>query len=383
MSDQAESTKTASALEEKLEKADTAVATFEHDDKTFGHIFRGFLRNNPTAIPAGVLIISVLLFGIIAPNFLKATTLSLVLQQVTVTGVIAIAQTAVILTAGIDLSVGAILVMSSLIMGNLAVEPVLPAFFTFTPFASDGSFAFLNVGPNLPVFLAILVGMGAGALMGYFNGALITFLRLPPFIVTLGTLSIFAALKLYYSHSESIRASDIDEKAPFLTWLGQTFNVGGAQMSYGGLAMIALAAFAWYLLNRTPWGRHVHAVGDDPDSALLAGIQVRRVTISVYAFAGLICGFCGWIAIGRVGSVSPLGFDTANLDSITATVIGGTSLFGGRGSIAGSVLGALIVGVFNTGLSLAGVDDYWQIFAVGVLVIVAVSIDQWLRRASQ
>jgi fructose transport system permease protein len=96
-----------------------------------------------------------------------------------------------------------------------------------------------------------------------------------------------------------------------------------------------------------------------------------------------VCGFCAWVAIGRVGSVSPIAFDSVNLDSITATVIGGTSLFGGRGSIAGSVLGALIVGVFNTGLSLAGVDDYWQLFTVGVLVILAVAIDQWLRRASQ
>ena len=137
------------------------------------------------------------------------------------------------------------------------------------------------------------------------------------------------------------------------------------------------------MLNRTPWGRHVHAVGDDPDAALLAGIQVSNVLVSVYLFAGVVCGICAWVAIGRVGSISPIAFETANLDFITATVIGGTSLFGGRGSIPGSVLGALIVGVFNTGLSLAGVDDYWQLFTVGVLVIVAVAIDQWLRRASQ
>ncbi len=359
MSNQAGPTKVISDYEAKLEKADTSVAAFERDDKSALHIMRGFLRSNPTAIPALILLISVVFFGAIAPNFLKAGTLSLVLQQVTVTGIVAIAQTAIILSAGIDLSVAAILVLCMLIMGKLSVESGLP-----------------------PAF-AVMVGVFFGGLMGAFNGSLVTYFKLPPFIVTLGTLSIFSALKLFYSRSESIRASDIEEKAPFLIWFGKTFTLFGAQIAYGGVALIILAALAWYMLNRTPWGRHVHAVGDDPDSALLAGIQVSQVLVSVYIFAGVVCGFCAWVAIGRVGSISPLAFETANLDSITATVIGGTSLFGGRGSIAGSVLGALIVGVFNTGLSLAGVDDYWQVFTVGVLVIVAVAIDQWLRRASQ
>jgi len=139
----------------------------------------------------------------------------------------------------------------------------------------------------------------------------------------------------------------------------------------------------WYLLNHTAWGRHVHAIGDDPDAAMLSGIKINRTLISVYALAGLICGFAGWVAAGRVGSISPIGFTDINLASITAVVIGGTSLFGGRGSILGSVLGAMIVGVFNTGLSLAGVDDYWQMFAAGNLVLIAVALDQWLRRATK
>jgi fructose transport system permease protein len=352
-------TRAVSDFEAKLEKADTSVAAFKRDDKTILYIVRGFLRANPTAIPALILLVSVLFFGTIAPNFMKAGTLSLVLQQVTVTGIVAIAQTAIILTAGIDLSVAAILVLCMLIMGKL------------------------SVGSGVPPALAVMIGIFFGGLMGAFNGSLVTYFKLPPFIVTLGTLSIFSALKLFYSQSESIRASDIEDNAPFLIWFGKTFDLFGAQIAYGGVALIVLAAIAWYLLNRTPWGRHIHAVGDDPDSALLAGIQVSRVLLSVYIFAGLVCGIGAWIAIGRVGSISPLAFETANLDSITAVVIGGTSLFGGRGSIPGSVLGALIVGVFNTGLSLAGVDDYWQVFTVGVLVIVAVAIDQWLRRASQ
>lgn len=359
MSSQDAPTKTISDFEATLTKADSAVATFERDDKTFLHILRGFLRNYPTMIPALVLVISVIAFGLIQPRFLGIGALSTVLKQVTVTGFVALAQTLVILTAGIDLSVGAMLVVSSLVMGNLAVMS------------------------GLPVLIAIPLGIVLGGLMGMVNGVLVAKVKLPPFIVTLGTLSIFTALKLWYSQSESIRNVDIEEKAPGLLWFGHGFNFGGASISYGGITLILLAAVLWYVLNHTPWGRHVHAIGDDPDAAMLSGINVSRTLISVYAVAGLICGFAAWIAVGRVGSISPIAFDTVNLGSITAVVIGGTSLFGGRGSIIGSVLGAFIVGVFNTGLSLAGVDDYWQMFAAGCLVIVAVALDQWLRRASQ
>ena len=241
----------------------------------------------------------------------------------------------------------------------------------------------LSVAEVAPVPLAIVIGIFFAGLMGYVNGALVAYVKLPPFIVTVGTLSIFTTLTLWYSGSESIRSTEIEENAPFLLWFGNTFEILGAQITYGGVAFIVLAFIVWYMLNCTPWGTHVHAIGDDPDAALLAGVQTDRVVISVYVFAAVICGFCAWIAIGRVGSIAPQSFQTANLDSITATVIGGTSLFGGRGSIFGSVLGALIVGVFNTGLSLAGVDDYWQLLTVGVLVIVAVTIDRWLRTSSR
>lgn len=359
MSSPGESEQGGAGFEQRLAEADTTVASFERDDKTIYHRVQMFLRANPTTIPALVLLISVLAFGTIAPRFLGPGALSTVLQQVTVVGIIAVAQTLVILTAGIDLSVGAILVVTSLVMGNLAV----------------------NMG--LPVWVAVPAGIAIGGLMGWLNGVLVAVIKLPPFIVTLGTLSVFTALKLWYSRSESIRNADIIEKAPDLLWFGEAFRFGGFKLTYGSIALVVVAIVVWYALARTAWGRHVHAVGDDPDAARLSGIPLRRTLISVYAVAGIICGFAGWVAIGRVGSVSPIAFDTANLASITAVVIGGTSLFGGRGSIAGSVLGALIVGVFNTGLSLAGVDDYWQMFAAGMLVIIAVALDQWLRRASQ
>lgn len=352
-------TKTLSDYESVLHKADTAVAAFAKDDKTLTHVLRGHLRRNPTLIPAIVLVLSIAAFSIIAPRFFGMGALSTVLKQVTVTGFVALAQTLVILTAGIDLSVGAILVISSLIMGNLAVFS------------------------GVPVLIAVLIGVFFGGLMGLVNGLLVARVKLPPFIVTLGTLSIYTALKLWYSGSESVRNADIEANAPSLLAFGKGYNIGGASITYGGIMLIVLAAVLWYVLNHTAWGRHVHAVGDDPDAARLSGVQVNRVLISVYTVAGLILGFAAWIAIGRVGSVSPIAFEDVNLASITAVVIGGTSLFGGRGSIVGSVLGAMIVGVFNTGLALAGVDDYWQMFAAGCLVIVAVALDQWLRRASQ
>lgn len=360
MSDTQEQKKPSSDFETVLERADTSVAAFELDDRSFTLKIREFLRSNPTAIPAVVLIASILGFGLVADNFLKLSTLSLVLQQVTVTGVVAIAQTIVILTAGIDLAVNQVLVLSSLVMGKLAIET------------------------GLPVWIALIAGIAAGGAMGLLNGVFVAYWRLPPFIVTLGTLGIFKTLKLWYSGSESIRASDIEETAPFLNFFGHTISLGGgAEVTYGGIALVVLAFVVWYLLNRTPWGRHVHAVGDDPDSALLAGIQTNRILVSVYVAAGIVCAIGAWISIGRVGTINPESFDQVNLDSITATVIGGTSLFGGRGSLVGSVLGALIVGVFSTGLSLAGVDSYWQYLTIGFLIILAVAVDQWLRRATQ
>ncbi len=352
-------TKTISDFEAKLDAADKSVAQFENDDKTALAKARGFLRDNPTMIPALVLLLSVLGFGVANARFLGLGALTTVLQQVTVTGFVALAQTLVILTAGIDLSVGEILVFSSLIMGNLAV------------------------GNGLPAGLAILIGVAVGTAMGIFNGIMVAKIKLPPFIVTLGTLSIFRALKLAYSHSESIRNVDIKAKAPALLFFGNKFKFLGATVTFGMIMLLILAAIAWYVLNRTAWGRHVHAMGDDPDAAMLSGIAVDKTLISVYGVAGFICGFAAWVAVGRVGTISPIGFETVNLDSITAVVIGGTSLFGGRGSIVGSVLGAIIVGVFITGLSLAGVDSYWQTFATGCLVIIAVALDQYLRRASK
>jgi fructose transport system permease protein len=368
MSDKGKPTKVISDFETALNEADTKVAEFEIRTETLLDKVRGFLQTYNTAIPVFVLLLSIFVFGFTSGGrFFTANNLSIVFQQVTVIGIIAIAQTIVILTAGIDLSIGAIMVLSSIVMGKLAVHT------------------------GVPVTLAILIGGFAGAAMGYLNGVFVTRLRLPPFIVTLGTLYIFSALKIWYSKSESIRAVDTEKIAPNLIVLGwDVIKVvdkesmwNGATLKLGGVCFILLAILVWYCLNRTAWGRHVYAVGDNTESALLAGVQTDRMLRSVYTVAGIIAAFGALTLIGRVGgTVTPLAGETANLDSITAVVIGGTSLFGGRGSIVGSVLGALIVGVFRNGLSLSGVDVLWQDFTVGFLIIAAVAIDQWIRKAS-
>ena len=250
---------------------------------------------------------------------------------------------------------------------------------------------------GVPLAIAFPLALFVGFLCGAVNGLIVTLLRLPPFIVTLGTWSIFGALNIYYSRSETIRQQDIEAVAPFLQWTGTIIkpydlianNTGleltflkGSVITYGSILMVLLAAFIWYVLNRTAFGRHVYATGDDPDAARLAGINTNRTLIAVYALAGLVCAIAAWVLIGRIGGVSPQAGQTANLDSITAVVIGGTSLFGGRGSIVGTLIGALIVGVFRNGLALSGLDVLWQEFTVGVLIIVAVTMDQWIRRVS-
>ncbi|KFC61676.1 Ribose ABC transport system, permease protein RbsC [Devosia sp. LC5] len=350
-----------SAVAEKgLAGAAQAVASFEEDAPGPIRRLQAFLHSYPTAIPFIVLIVAIAIFSVAAGSkFFAPFNLSLVLQQVTIIGVLGIAQTLIILTAGIDLSVGAIMILSSIVMGRLSVVA------------------------GVPVEISFVLGIGTGILCGLINGVLVALVKLPPFIVTLGTWSIYGAMIIFISQSETIRSQDIAAIAPMLQWMGARVALGGgAILTAGSMVMILIAASVWYILNRTAFGRHIYATGDDPEAARLAGINTKMTLIGVYTLAGFICALASWVLIGRVGAVSPLGSQTANLDSITAVVIGGTSLFGGRGSIVGTLLGALIVGMFRNGLALAGVDVLWQEFAVGALIIIAVTTDQWIRKIS-
>ena len=274
---------------------DANFARFEEGRNTPMRRVQRTLHRHPTIVPFVVLALGVLAFSmIVGARFLAPFNLSLILQQVTIVGMIGIAQTLVILTAGVDLSVGAIMILITVVVGHLAVASGLPT--------------------AVAIVIGIAVGMGCGAV----NGALVTFVRLPPFIVTLGTWSVYGAIFLWYSGSQTIRSQEVLARAPFLQLTGTVWSVLGARFTLGTLV----------------------------------------TTVTTHSQA--------WIAT----------------TIITATVIGGTRLFGGRGSIVGTLVGAVIVGVFRNGLALAGLDALWQEFAVGLLIIVAVALDQWIRRVS-
>ena len=339
--------------------AKSDVASFAMEDKGLIGRFHHALHTTPALVPLIVLVAAIIVFGLaLGSRFFSPFALTLILQQVQIVGIVAAAQSLVILTAGIDLSVGAIAVISSVVMGQ----------FTFRY--------------GLPPSVSVACGLAFGTAIGALNGWLVARMKLPPFIVTLGMWQIVLAANFLYSQNETIRSQEIAEQAPLLQLMGAKFNVGGAVFTFGVVFMVLLVLILAYVLKHTAWGRHVYAVGDDPEAAELSGVNVKRTLISVYALAGLICAFAGWALIGRIGSVSPTSGQLLNIESITAVVIGGISLFGGRGSILGTFFGALIVGVFTLGLRLAGADAQWTFLLIGVLIIAAVAVDQWIRKVA-
>src|SRR6056297_2318228 len=338
------------------------VASFEPHRKGFVARFHDVLHAHPAMVPLIVLVAAIAIFGLaLGSNFFSPFALTLILQQVQIVGVLAAAQSLIILTAGIDLSVGAIAVLSSVIMGQ----------FTFR----------YGIPPAISVMLGLTIGTAIGAVSGW----LVSRVKLPPFIVTLGMWQILLAANYLYSRNETLRSQDIEAEAPFLQLLGVKFQAGGATFPLGVVLMVVLVAALAYALRSTAWGRHVYAVGDDPEAAALAGVNVHRTLMSVYMLVGFICALTGWVMIGRFGSVSPAVSTgmMGNIQSITAVVIGGISLFGGRGSIVGAFFGALIVGVFELGLRMAGANPQWTWLLIGALIIGAVTVDQWIRKVSQ
>jgi fructose transport system permease protein len=314
----------------------------------------------PLSIPWGqlgpfiALLLACAFFAFTTERFFSGENLSLILQQVTVVGVIAIGQTLIILTAGIDLSCGMVMALGSIVMTKFAVELGLP-----TP-------------------LAVLAGIAVTAAFGAFNGLLVTKIRLPPFIVTLGTFNIAFAITQLYSDAQTV--TDLPDA---MTWLGNTFTLGGTNVAYGTVLMLALYLGVWFWLRETGAGRHVYAVGNNPEATRLVGIPTQRVLLGVYVLAGVFYGIASLLAVARTGVGDPNAGQTENLDAITAVVLGGTSLFGGRGMVLGSLVGAVVVGVLRNGLTLMGVSSVYQVLVTGILVILAVAVDQLSRKASR
>ena len=284
-------------------------------------------------------------------RFLSGQNFSLILQQVMVIGVIAIGQTLIILTAGIDLSCGMAMALGSIVMTKFATA--------------------LGLHPAVAVFAGIMVCV----LIGYVNGMLVTRVRLPAFIVTLGMLNIVFAITQLYSNGQTV--TDIPSSMLFL---GTTFSIGGTNVAYGAVLMLALYLITWIFLRDTSPGRHIYAVGNNPEAARLTGIATNKVLLGVYSLAGLFYGIAALLSVARLGVGDPQAGQTDNLDSITAVVLGGTSLFGGRGLVLGTLIGVLIVGVFRNGLTLMGVPSVFQILITGILVILAVTVDQMTKK---
>jgi fructose transport system permease protein len=266
-------------------------------------------------------------------RFLSGGNFSLILQQVAVVGVIAIGQTLIILTAGIDLSCGMVMALGGIVVTTL---------------------------------------------FGLVNGLLVTKIKLPPFIVTLGTLNIAFAITQLYSNSQTVT-----DLPPMLTALGNTFGIGETQVSYGTVLMLLLYAAAFFVLRETAAGRHVYAVGNNAEATRLVGIPTQKVLLGVYVIAGVFYGIASLLSVARTGVGDPNAGQTENLDAITAVVLGGTSLFGGRGIVLGTLVGALIVGVFRNGLTLMGVSSIYQVLVTGILVILAVAADQLSRKGGR
>jgi len=319
------------------------------ESPNWGHTVRRLLTK-PGLGPFIALIIAALFFNFQNSNFLKPSTISLILQQNSWIAALAIGQTLIIITAGIDLSNGSVMALGTVVMTTLAVKQ--------------------GVDPAI----ALLIGFAVILAFGLLNGLIITKLNLPPFIVTLGTLNIAFAL------TRIVAVTTISPLPDLQGIFGQRISLFGTTFTYGSIFVFVLYLIMWIVLRETTFGRHIYAIGDDPEAARLMGIPVQRILIQVYVLAAFFYALGGWLLLGRIGSGDPNAGQTANLDTITAVVIGGTSLFGGRGSVIGTLIGALIVGVFIVGLQIMGVDPLYQRLITGILVILAVTLDQLSQR---
>ncbi len=283
----------------------------------------------------------------LTPHFLTISNLLNIAEQATIIAIIAVGMTFVIITGGIDLSVGSVLAFAGVVMASV-----------------------LHSGLALP--LALIVGIGAGLLCGLVNGLLITVGRLPPFIATLGMMSVARGAALMFTEGRPI--SGFSENLRSLA-TGEVLRVPAPV-----IIMIGVYVIAHFVLRRTKLGRYTYAIGGNEEAALLSGINVRLYKTMVYGIAGLLSGLAAILLTARLNSAQPIAGMAYELDAIAATVIGGTSLLGGEGTVVGTLIGALIMAVLRNGLNLLGVSSFIQQIVIGTVIIVAVLIDMALKR---
>lgn len=296
-----------------------------------------------------VLVILCVFMAVAAPNFASADNLLNIARQISVNAILAAGMTFVIITAGIDLSVGSILAVSG--VGSVLVAMA-----------------------GVPAWIAVIVGVFIGAIAGLFNGTLVAYLSLAPFIVTLGMMTFLRGLAYTMTGGQPI----VDNNLAF-RGLGNGYI---AMIPTPVWIMAVVYIVAWFVLERTTYGRRVYAVGGNPEAARLAGINVKRVLTSVYVVAGMCAALAGIIYAARVVSAQPRAGEGYELDAIAAVVLGGTSLMGGKGRIIGTLIGAIILGVLSTGMILMNVPFFTQLLVKGVVIILAIAIDSLKQHAS-
>jgi ribose transport system permease protein len=289
-----------------------------------------------------------IVFALLNHQFISVANLTAVALQSSINAIIAIGMTLVIISAGIDLSVGSIAGLASVVAA--------------TVMQSNG------------IVAGILAGLAVGLIAGAVNGLLIARIGLAPFIVTLGTLTLFRGTALVYTNGQPIY--NIPE--PFRSVFAGTLGPIPTPVIFA----IVVAVVADFVLRRTTFGEHIVAIGGNEEAARLCGVAVGRVKASVYVIAGGLAALGGFVLVARIGAAEPIGGSGYELDAIAATVIGGTSLFGGVGTIGGTLIGALILGGLRNGLTLMNVQSFWQQVASGLVIILAVLIDKLIRRAA-
>jgi ribose transport system permease protein len=303
--------------------------------------FRKVLRRREFTV-LGLIVVLVVLFSLTTERFMSVSNLSNLLLQLAGTAISAIGMTMVIITGGIDVSVGSTLGMASVVAGKLLVGGYSP-------------------------FLVLLSALGAGLVIGLFNGTLIAFGNVPPIIVTLGMMSILRSLMYQLLGGRWISGIPPAIRVIGLgKWLGVPISMW---------ITVVLIAFFTYFLSSRPLGRAIYAVGNNPEAARVSGIDLRRTTLFVYAVLGALAGFAGLVYVARTGIVQTNTGSGFELEVIAAVVLGGTSILGGRGTIIGSLLGAFLVGIIKNGMVLLNVPALSEGLVVGVLIILSVMID--------
>ena len=305
-----------------------------------------------------ILLAMIVLVSILSPAFLQPRNLLNVVRQISVIGLIGMGVTMAIISTGIDLSSGSVLALAAVVAASLAQQPDWEA----------AKFPGLVV----PLIVPILAGLGVGLLCGFINGFLIARFKIPPFIATLGMMTVARGFALLYSDGRPVSSL-----TAAYNYIGQGELLG---IPLPILILAVMAVITSLLLNSTRFGRHIYAVGGNEQAARVSGLNIGRIKIGIYTFAGLLSGLAGIVLSSRISSGQPglgMGYE---LDAIASAVIGGTSLSGGVGTVWGTMVGALIIGVLNNGLDLLNVSAYWQQIVKGAIIVIAIIIDERKNR---